>query len=270
MGAGAAHRGRRSGTLATVGVVFVACTKDFLRLPEQAGRATICLMRFAFLLLTACSLNSPLCWAQNGSRAPTPAADSEQAKREHDFKMAEIIQELGLTAGSKVADLGAGDGDYEPALSRAVGVGGRVYAEDIREDAFKELRERIKKYDLKNVDVIEGAADDPRLPDGVDGVLMVIMYHEISDPPKMLQHVLSALRPNGRLVVVDMAPHKTATRPRADQVKNHVIASSVVESEVRGAGFALILREDHFIDNPDEESTRWIMVFRKPAGQAGL
>jgi ubiquinone/menaquinone biosynthesis C-methylase UbiE len=183
--------------------------------------------------------------------------------------MQDIVLALGVTKGTRIADIGAGGGDYEPALSRAVGVDGRVYAEDIDADALKRLGERMKKAEYGNVDVIEGVADDPKLPGNLDAVMIVITYHEIADPPKMLEHILAALKPNGRLVVVDMTPHKTLTRPRADQVKNHVIAPDIAESEVRSAGFEVISRDDHFIDKPDEESTRWMIVFRKPGPKPG-
>jgi hypothetical protein len=93
---------------------------------------------------------------------------------------------------------------------------------------------------------------------------MVITYHEVADHENMLEHVLAALKPEGRFVVVDMTPHKTLSRPRADQAKNHVIAPDLAETEIRGAGFAVVSRDDHFIDNPDEESTRWMIVFKKP------
>jgi len=62
-----------------------------------------------------------------------------------------------------------------------------------------------------------------------------------------------------------MTPNKTLSRPRADQVKNHVIAPNLAESEIRQAGFEVVSRDDHFIDRPDEEYTRWMIVFRKPA-----
>ena len=184
--------------------------------------------------------------------------------------MPEIIRALRLVDGSKVADIGAGDGDYEVALSRAVGVDGHVFAEDIGPSSLKRLHERVKEANLSNVDVVEGVADDPKLPADLDAVLMVITYHEIADPEKMLGHIAAVLKPGGRLVVVDMSPHKTLTRPRADQVKNHVIAPDIAESEIRRAGFEVVSRDDHFIDKHDEESTRWIIVFQKPLAKAGL
>ena len=181
--------------------------------------------------------------------------------------MPEIVRAMAIGEGSKAADIGAGEGDYEPALARAAGSAGRVYAEDINERAIKGLQKRIEEAHLGNVEAILGSADDPKLPaTNLDAVLMVIVYHEIADHEAMLKHVMEALKPGGRLVIVDMTPHKTLTRPRADQVKNHVIAADIVESEVRAAGFDIVTRDDHFIDNPDEESTRYMIVLRKPGG----
>jgi ubiquinone/menaquinone biosynthesis C-methylase UbiE len=221
-------------------------------------------MKAAVLLLGACLLCLPGAPAQ----APNPGGETPeaaQAKRERELKMPEIIQALGLTEGARVADIGAGEGYYEIPMARTVGPGGRVYAEDINAGALKRLRERVASGRLGNVNVIEGAPADPKLPGGsLDGVLMVIMYHEVEDHQAMLEHVKAALKPGGRLVIVDMPPRKTLTRPRADQTKNHVIAADLVESEVREAGFEVVSRDDHFIDRPDEETTRWMIVFRKP------
>jgi ubiquinone/menaquinone biosynthesis C-methylase UbiE len=209
------------------------------------------------VLLAVCVCFSPAVWAQD---------DAAEAKRERELKMPEIVRALGLKEGSRVADIGAGEGTYESSLARAVGAGGRVYAEDIDEKrAIKQLRERVEKNHLDNVEVVLGTSGDPKLPvDALDSVLMVIMYHEVEAYEQMLEHVRAALKEGGRFVVVDMTPHKTLTRPRADQAKNHVIAPDLAESEIRHAGFEVVSRDDHFIDNPDEESTRWMIVFRKP------
>jgi ubiquinone/menaquinone biosynthesis C-methylase UbiE len=198
-------------------------------------------------------------------RAQTSAAD-DKAKRERDLKVPEIVKALDLKEGSLVADIGAGDGFYDVSLSKAVGATGRVYAEDIDEKgAIKHLRERVEKDKLGNVEVVLGVPDDPKLPAGaLDGVLMVITYHEIADYKKMLEHVSEALKPGGRFVVVEMTPHKTLSRPRAVQMKNHVLAPDLAESEIREAGFEVASRDEHFIDNPDEEVVRWMIVFRKP------
>jgi ubiquinone/menaquinone biosynthesis C-methylase UbiE len=220
-------------------------------------------MKAATLLLGAGVLLIPALCGQ-APRAAVESPEAAQAKRERALKMPEIIQALGLKSGSRVADIGAGDGEYEVALARVVADGGRVFAEDINAGSIQRLRERVEHDHLGNVEVIEGTAADPKLPAGsLDGVLMVITYHEIADHETMLEHVRASLKPGGRLVVVDMPPHKTLTRPRADQTKNHVIAADLVQAEVQEAGFEVVSREDRFVDLPDEESTKWMIVFRK-------
>jgi ubiquinone/menaquinone biosynthesis C-methylase UbiE len=224
------------------------------------------------LVLVSC-LGAWLCLAPTASAQPasnsTTSKDSADAKRERDLKIPEIVRALEVKDGSNVADIGAGSGFYELSLSRAAGKEGRVYAEDIDEKgAIKRLNKRVHQDHLRNMKVILGTPDDPKLPAGtLDGVLMIITYHEIADHQKMLEHIMAALKPGGRFVVVDMTPHKTLTRPRADQTKNHVIDPTLAESEIHQAGFEIVSRDDHFIDNPDEESTRWMIVFRKPPGR---
>jgi predicted methyltransferase len=199
------------------------------------------------------------------SAAGQAVGEDDDGKRERDLRIPEIVRALELVRGSKVADIGAGEGFYEISLSRAVESEGRVYAEDIADSAIKKLQERVDKRHLANVEVIHGAPDDPKLPaEALDGALMVTSYHEVADYEKMLQHVRAALKPGGRFIVVDQSPHKTLARPRADQTKNHVIAADIAESEFRQAGFEVVSRDDRFIDNPDEESTRWMIVCRKP------
>lgn len=208
---------------------------------------------------------SAAAWAQS-SAAAANSADSRDAQRAGELNIPQVVEALALPPGGSVADIGAGDGFYELFLSPAAGPEGHVYAEDIDEKgAIKRLQERVANRHLANVKVILGTADDPKLPGAaLDAVLMVIMYHEIEHPEIMLDHVKAALKPGGRLVIVDMMPHKTIARPRADQTKNHVIAAGLVESEVVRAGFEVVSRDDHFVDRPDEESTRWMMVCRKP------
>ena len=76
--------------------------------------------------------------------------------------------------------------------------------------------------------------------------------------------MLAALKPGGRLVVLDNMPLRTRNRPRRDQTKNHVIAPEVVEQELREFGFQIRERRDQFIDYPDEESTNWLIVAQRP------
>ena len=76
--------------------------------------------------------------------------------------------------------------------------------------------------------------------------------------------MLAALKPAGRLVVVDYMPLRTRNRPRPDQTKNHVIAPELVEEELRDFGFQILERREQFIDYPDEESAFWLIVAQRP------
>lgn len=83
----------------------------------------------------------------------------------------------------------------------------------------------------------------------------------------MLRHILAALRPGGRFVVVDLMPKKKSRgRPRVDQTRNHANAPEVAEPEFRAAGFEIVTRRDGFIDRPNEDVTeaRWMIVCRQP------
>jgi predicted methyltransferase len=131
--------------------------------------------------------------------------------------------------------------------------------------AIPKLKELVEKESLENVSVILREPGDPKLPrEGLDAVLMVIVYHEVEPYKETLAHVLRALKPGGRLVIVDNMPHKTRYRSRADQMKNHVLSPELAESELKAAGFEVASRQDDFVDRPDEEDAKWMIVSRRP------
>jgi ubiquinone/menaquinone biosynthesis C-methylase UbiE len=109
-----------------------------------------------------------------------PAAQSqgpEEGRVKH-MKFPELVAAMKLQEGHAVADLGAGQGAYTAALSKAVGPSGRVFAIDIDQSAIKELRAKVEKQSLKNVTVIHGDVDDPKLAsDSLDAVLLIDTYH---------------------------------------------------------------------------------------------
>src|SRR5687767_12889286 len=102
-------------------------------------------------------------------------------------KVDEIFAAMGIKPGAAVADIGAGGGFFTTRLSRAVGDSGRVFAVDISADVVRRLRERAANDGLKNVEVIQGAASDPKLPPAsLDAALIVNAYHEMNDHQAML------------------------------------------------------------------------------------
>ncbi len=113
-----------------------------------------------------------------------------------------VIAALGPLNGKTVADIGAGEGYYEAPLSRAVGPRGHVIAEDIDRATVDRLARRMRRY--RNVTALLGAPDDvPLYPGSVDVVLMVHMYHEITQPYALLWRLRRSLRVGGRIAVVD-------------------------------------------------------------------
>jgi len=203
-------------------------------------------------------------WAQ-GPPSP-PQSPSPEERRATALKLPEILDALALSHGSHVADIGAGEGFLTARLAKVIGTTGHVYAVDIDDKhAIPKLKELVEKQSLSNVTVIRSEPGDPVLPEGrLDAVIMLIVYHEIEPYQEMLTHVFASLKPGGRFVIVDNMPLKTRTRPRADQAKNHVIAPDVVEPELRTAGFEIIARRNDFIDRPDEEEIKWMIVGRRP------
>ena len=193
------------------------------------------------------------------------AAQTAEERREKQVKLPEVLEALGISAGSSVADIGAGFGFFTSRLAKKVGPKGRVFAVDIDKDAIAKLNELGKKESLDNLTVIQSEPADPKLsPGSLDAALMVNMYHEVEPYKEMVGHVFDALKPGGRLVVVDNMPLKTRARPRADQTKNHVLSPEVAEPEFKAAGFEIASRDDGFVDRPDEESGRWMIICRRP------
>lgn len=152
---------------------------------------------------------------------------STEDEREHVGEAAKVIGALGDLTGKTVADVGAGEGYYEPRLSRAVGPAGRVIAEDIDADTVAKLTRRVRAF--RNVTTSLGRADNVGLaPSSTDVVLMVHMYHEITQPYALLWRVRASLKPGGRVAIVD------ADRPTA----NHGTPPALLQCELAAMGFA--------------------------------
>jgi len=116
-----------------------------------------------------------------------------------------VMKALRIVAGTRVADIGAGDGYYVQRLSERVGPTGLVYGEDIELRYLAMLRDRVEKAGWTNVRVIEGTADDPALPPAsIDVAIMIHMYHEITSPFALLHRLSPAFRSGGRLAVLDI------------------------------------------------------------------
>ena len=115
-----------------------------------------------------------------------------------------LVREMGVQRGMTVADIGTGVGYMLPFLSRAVGPDGRVIAEDIFDDFLAGAKDRVENQKLTNVTFLKGGETDPNLPEGqVDLAMALDVYHHFDYPDKMLAAIHKALKPGGKLVVIE-------------------------------------------------------------------
>jgi tRNA A58 N-methylase Trm61 len=157
-------------------------------------------------------------------------------EREQEEEPEKALAALEIAHGSVVADIGAGVGYFTWRLADVVGPTGKVYANDIQPEMIRMLTRNIKDRGLTNVEPVLGKIDDPRLPKGaVDLALLVDVYHEFSEPQKMLDHIRESLKPDGRLVLLEYRKEdpKVPIRPE------HKMSVSEVKAEVEPEGFKL-------------------------------
>jgi ubiquinone/menaquinone biosynthesis C-methylase UbiE len=140
-------------------------------------------------------------------RAVAPIVSDRWSNEEERDRLREadrVMDDSGVKPGMTVADIGAGEGYYTIRLAQRVGPKGRVLAEDILPAVRNRLAERVSREALETVSVKLGTPADPKLPENsFDRVFMIHMYHEIEAPYEFLWRLRPALRPGGRLVVVD-------------------------------------------------------------------
>ena len=192
-------------------------------------------------------------------------AQRDEAEREKQERVADILVALGARDGARVADLGSGDGFYALRIARAVAPSGRAYAVDLDAKALDRLRERAQKDEISNVEVILGDAADPKLPAGeIDALLIRNAYHEMPEYRSILAAVAKSLKAGGILVVIEAIRDKNRTLSREAQVKEHNIAPEIVDSELREAGFEIVERVDPFTTLTQPPGGFWMIRARRP------
>jgi ubiquinone/menaquinone biosynthesis C-methylase UbiE len=146
------------------------------------------------------------------------------------------LDALDLTPGLVVADVGAGSGYISVRMARRVGPGGHVYATDIQPEMIALLEERLADEKIANVTPVLGRIDDPNLPEGaLDLELLVDVYHELSEPQKMLRGLRAALKPGGRLVLLEYRKED----PSIPILPLHKMTVAQAKQEVEAEGFEL-------------------------------
>ena len=169
---------------------------------------------------------------------------------------------LRLTAGSRVADVGAGDGYFTWHLAKRVGPDGRVYAVDIQQRLIDDLTRESKKRDLPQVHPTLGDVADPHLPTGeLDAVLVVNAYHEMDAHDAMLAKFAMSLKSGGRLAIIDKETKED--RERGSYHSIHAIPKSIVRAEAEKAGFRFAGEQKGF-QRARDKTDWWFLLFEKP------
>lgn len=127
----------------------------------------------------------------------------DRPEREEEERPDLVISSLQLNPGDRVADLGCGSGYFSSRLAKAVGPDGVVYGVEIQAQMLTILDKRMKEQGITNVVGVLGTIDDPKLPEPVDLVLIVDVYHEMSHPAEMIAAVCKRLKPGGRIAFVE-------------------------------------------------------------------
>ncbi|KAB1074946.1 class I SAM-dependent methyltransferase [Methylobacterium planeticum] len=170
--------------------------------------------------------------------------------REKADEFGQVARLMRFAPGETVADIGAGSGYYALRLSRSVGPQGRVLAEDVTPRYLADLEARVRRAGLANVTVVRGEPHDPRLkPASVDAAILIHMYHEISQPYGLLHNLAAAIRPGGRVGIVD-----------ADDIPSrHGTPPALLRCELSAAGY----RETGF--STLEGGVGYLALFEAPA-----
>jgi len=185
--------------------------------------------------------------------APWLVRPEREAEEAPDAALDAINAAIGIAKGATVADIGAGVGYFTWRLAARVGPQGKVYAVDIQQGMLDQLRRNMAERKLANYEAVLGAVDDPRLPAGrIDLALLVDVYHEFSQPQKMVRKIRASLTPDGRMVLLEYRKED----PQVPILPAHKMSVAEVKAEIEPEGFRL----EKTLENLPRQH---ILIFRK-------
>jgi SAM-dependent methyltransferase len=198
-----------------------------------------------FVVLTYVALSaaplaaqSPHAYHHSFEGAEQWAKEFDDPKRDEWQKPHEVIQALALKPDALIADIGAGTGYFSVRFAH-MAPEGRIYGVDTEPGMVKYLAERAKRMGLQNVFPIAAAPDDPRLPEKVDLIFMVDVFHHIDNRDSYLRRLHDALKPGGRIAIIDFRMDSPHGPPRQAR-----LTPEGVKAELTAAGYALIQQHD--------------------------
>jgi tRNA A58 N-methylase Trm61 len=160
----------------------------------------------------------------------------QRPEREEEEHSDAAVEALGLKPGMMVADVGAGTGYMSIKMARKIGPTGKVYANDIQPEMLQLLQKNAQQAKVANIESVLGTIAGTNLPKGqMDLVLLVDVYHEFSEPERMLRDLRETLKPEGRLVLIEYRGEDPAVPIRPE----HKMTVAQVKTELEAEGFVL-------------------------------
>jgi len=178
-----------------------------------------------------------------------------------------LVALLALKPGMTVADVGAGFGAWTVTFGKWTGASGRVFATDLGEKQLAFLREYTKKEGLTNVTIVAGAERSTNLPANCcDAILIRDAYHHLTQPQDILKSMATALKPGGRLAVIDFPPRPNTEVPAGVPAnrRGHGVPTEVVIEEAKAAGFAMLTVNPQW-SAQNQPNDLFLVIFRKTA-----
>ena len=200
-------------------------------------------------------LRSPRTLALLVTLLVTAAAVAAQRAQSGSVATEKIFEALAIREGGTVCEIGAGDGELSLAAAKLVGPGGHVYTSELGDGRVKTLQEKVTASGLAHMTVVTGDPVKTNFPDAAcDALFMRNVYHHFEDPAAINKSIATAVKPGGRVAVVDFTPPgKEADRPSdRDNDGMHGISAESLSRELKEAGFEPVASE--------LGSQRWFMV----------
>jgi SAM-dependent methyltransferase len=179
----------------------------------------------------------------------------ERPERAVEERPDELVELLDLSPDTVIADIGAGSGYLTFRLQRVV-PRGKVIAVDIQPEMLAAVADKREELGVSNVETVLGGVTDPGLPAGsIDGALMVDAYHEFSHPREMMEGIVRALRPGGRVYLVEYR----AEDPEVPMLPLHKMTERQARREMAAVGL-------EFVENRKGLPWQHVLVFEKQRG----
>ena len=183
-----------------------------------------------------------LCCITNAQEGTIPVEPGEE-RLNSQHKPVQLMDAMGLEEGMVIVDIGAGRGRMTVYFADRVGEKGMVLANEINSSALTYLENRCKRNNINNVKTFLGTITDPRLPEGkADILFMVSTYHHLDKPVELMKNALQALKPDGRLIIVERDPLKTG------QSSTESTSQEVIVGQMEEAGYEHVKTDTRLLE----------------------